>query len=557
MMETIHTDVVVLGGGAAGARAAIEAAKGARVAVLSKGIVGSSGITPLAFTGYSAFTGGDPADSPETHIADITAGGRYLSDPRLVETMARAGRETVQDLIRFGVRFAKDGENLLLQLMPGNSFPRCLKIVGAGPGFMQALARTVGSTPGVTLFPDAYATNIFLADGCAVGVGVLDARTGEFRLFTAGALVLATGGCEQLWPRTDCPPESTGDGYAMALRAGAELVDMEQQLFYPTIAVHPAPVRGLEISYERCLRPGGGGQLVNGLGQPFFQAETFPTRDQLSNLIYQEIAAGRAAPHGGVYLDLLGAQDWLKEELPRTLACFSRLVHFGIDIREQRLEVAPGAHTSLGGVRIDEKAATTVPGLFACGEVAGNVHGANRLAGHALLDTQVFGIAAGRSAAEYAGKNRREEPGPVLVREEQARVLSLRSGARGSARPFEIARWLRGIMDSHVTSGRTAAGLQAALQEIRAMRTTELPHMQVAGPERFNNDWLEALELSNMLDAAEVVVRSALARDETRGTHTRSDCPWTRDEPQHVVIRSTQDGLTVCQQPVRPLGREG
>lgn len=553
--EMIRTDVLIVGGGAAGARAAIEAAKRRKVALLCKGSIGWSGITPLAFTGYSAYTGTIAEDSPAVQMADVLKGGYYLAEPKLVRAMVEAGRQTVQDLVDYGVRFVRERDGFLVQIMPGNTYPRCLRIKGEGASFMEALAKRVQHLSNVTLFPDMYVTQILRSDGRAVGATALDARTGTLRVFISNAVILAAGGCEQLWPHTDCPPESTGDGYAMALRCGAELVDMEQQLFYPTIALYPEPIRGLEISYERCLRVGGGGQLINGQGDVFFRAETFPTRDQLSNLIYQEIAAGRATPHGGVYLDLRGAQSWLKEELPRTLAPFARLVYFGLDPRGSLLEVAPGTHTSLGGVRIDEQACTNIPGLFACGEVAGNTHGANRLAGHALLDTQVFGMIAGASAVAYAESNPFLEPRATDIRDERDRVMSVYGKKGTDYRPFELAKQIRQLMGETVGFGRHQQALEKTRNGLNALRHTYLADVKVAGPQPFNNDWLEALEVANMLDTAELVTFSAMARKETRGTHVRRDCPWTDSNPYHVVVRSQSGTLDVCLDPVG--GREG
>jgi fumarate reductase (CoM/CoB) subunit A len=546
----LAADVAVIGAGSAGVRAAIETAKqGVNVLVFSKGPLGKSGITPLIFSGYTAVTGTVAEDTPEQHWEDTVTAGYHLCDQELVWAMVSDGPQTVKDLEVFGLRFRKDGEQYWFwPIAPGMAYPRMLYITGGGPAYMRALGNELAKHSSVRLIEDAIVTKILKTDGRVSGLVAIDSRVGNLLLVSCKAVVLATGGCGQVFPYTDCPPESTGDGYSLALEVGAELVDMEQQLFYPTVMIHPRAVFGLEITYEAYLRPGV--RILNGRGEEFLSSGAYPTRAEFANAIFREISSGRGTEHGGVKIDLSGCPSEGKQEIADLLPAFKRLLDCGIDIRKEPLEVAPGAHTTLGGVRIDENTRTKVPGLFACGEVAGNVHGANRLAGNALLDTQSFGQRAGKAALEYTADMGFPPQSPDVEMELEG-TGSLKPGSAGDARPIEIKRQIHNLMWKLVGLRRERSKLEKALRELERLEGTG---MTIAPGQQYNYEWMEAFETAHMFKVARAIVLGCLARGESRGTHFREDFPEASSEPvRHTVVSMRDETMLSAHTPVRVL----
>jgi len=546
MHERVEVDVLVIGGGGAGARAAIEAQSlGASVALVCKGPIGKSGTTPQAWPSYeAAFGAGDRRDTPEIHFQDTVREGRLLGDENLIWALASEARERVLDLERYGVRFEKKGDQFLQVHHPGQTYPRCLVIKGGGYGLISGLLKELRRRSGIKLLPDVMVTRLLLAEERVVGATALNLRDGSFTRFCAKATVLSTGGYEQLWHTTDTAADTTGDGVALAYRVGAELVDMEMMLYYPAIMVHPQELAGTLVQYEGLLGPLYiAGRLLNGLGQDLLPPGPLPVRDILTRLMFDEIRQGRGTAHGGLYIDITNSPRSSAEinallERLRSLP-FNNLKDLGIDVKTTSIEVAPGAHYTLGGVHIDERGRTTVPGLYAAGEITGNVHGANRLSGNALAETQVFGARAGRSAAqEAAGLAALSEPDPLEVEDELQKVRSLISPKRDGLRPLHLKRKLKRLMEHQVGMPRHRQGLAEALAEIRRLGREDLPRVQAAGPRVFNNEWREAIEVDLMLDAAEAVVTSALLRTESRGHHQRSDYPDASDEwLQHTAVK--------------------
>lgn len=550
--ENLKTDVLVVGLGSAGPQAAIKAARsGVSVLILGKGPLGKSGITPLIHSGYTAVTGAVPEDSIESHFKDIVVSGKYLCDQNLAEAMAEGGPRSVADLESYGVRFKREGGGYFLwPPLPGMSHRRMLYVERGGAGFTGGLRREVKKYPNIRVIQNALVTKILLRDGAACGAIVLDLREGIPLAIGAKAIVLATGGCEQIWEYTDCPPESTGDGLALAYEAGAELVDMEQQLFYPTIMVYPDYVRGLEIAYEAFV--GTKVRLLNGRGDELTPPGEFPTRDELSNLMYREVSEGRGTEHDGIHVDLSLCTDSEKEVISNLVPGTKRLREFGIEIKERALEVAPAAHFTLGGIWIDEDCRTSVPGLFACGEVAANAHGANRLAGNALLETIVFGGVAGERAAAEAKAGEPIEPDGKIIREELQRLSSIMEPKKRSLRPFLLKRNLRKMVWEKIGLIRERERLLEAIDMLGALRD-DLSRVDAPSLLEYNYDLIEAEESKNVLHVAEMVARASLFREESRGTHFRKDFPHldNRKWIKHTKISRKGDEMLLSSAPVK------
>jgi succinate dehydrogenase/fumarate reductase flavoprotein subunit len=549
--ELLETDVLVIGGAGAGARAAIEAQDhGAAVAMLSKGPVGRSGTTPQAWPSFeAAFGAADPRDTPQVHFEDTVREGRLLGDENLVWAMASEAPDRVVDLESYGVRFEKEDGRFVQVHHPGQTYPRCLIIKGGGYGLGAGLRREVRRRSEIDVLPDVMVTRLLLGDGRVVGATGLNLRDGSFVEVRAKATVLATGGYEQLWETTDTAHDTTGDGLALAYRAGAELVDMEMVLYYPTVIVHPQELAGTLVQYEGLLRPTYvAGKLLNAEGEEFLPPGPLPVRDVLMRLMFDEIKEGRGTDHGGLYIDITSSPkssdeiDALLRKL-RSLP-FNNLKDLGIDVKTSRIEVAPGLHFSLGGVHITERGETTVPGLYAAGEITGNVHGANRLSGNALAETQVFGARAGRFAArEAASLSQLARAHPDEVEAEAQKIEALFSRKRDGVRPLELKAEVKALMERYVGVPRDRDGLNRALAELHRLEREVLPRIHAIGPRAFNNEYREALEVSLMLDTAKAVVVSALLREESRGHHQRSDYPEARGEwLKHTAVRQGDEG---------------
>jgi len=409
-VDRIHTEVLVIGGGAAGLTAALAARKlGARVLLVCKGSSGRSGNTPMAEGAIQACF--RPDDSPGQHARDTLASGRRLSRGSLVSAMAERAPGCIRELEALGVEFRKEADGAFFQYVSaGITAPRSLWILGGGPGLSLPLLRAARER-GVTLMDDLMATRLLTGAAGAGGACGINLRTGAFTVLEAAAVVLATGGNEELYSLSDAALDATGDGAALAWHAGAELVDMEFIQFFPHSLVHPASLRGVIVPEEVYFPEFGGGRLTDGAGARFAhrydpERAEFTTRDVLARAILAEVAGGRGGAHGGVFIDL---RECRRERLVEMIPALHRyLLANGVDVFAQPLEVAPSAHYQCGGIRIDESAATRIPGLFAAGECTGGIDGANRLASNALAEAVSFGAIAGEGAARHAaGADRR------------------------------------------------------------------------------------------------------------------------------------------------------
>ncbi len=549
--RVIEKDVLVVGTEAAGAVAAITASEGADVLMVTKAVMAKSGVTIMAVATYSApFADGD---SPETTLKDTIIGGRFLNDQKLANIFAREAADTVKLLEGFGVRWAKDGDRFKQLQMPGHTYERgCYThpIGTTGRQITRALAKE-SQRRKIQLLNDTLITDILVENGRAVGATAIDLQNGDFLVIKAKCVVLATGGGMEVYKGNCAAREATGDGYAMALRLGLPLRDMEFVQYFPTIMIWPTRLFGQQTPTR--LRYELNARLLNFYGERFMRRYDpvrmeLSTRDVVARAIQTEVKQGRGTEHGGVYLDV--------SHLPRKVidAAIERLypgydfggiklLEEGIDIREEPFEVAPGAHFFMGGIVADEWGEVGLPGLLACGEVVGGVHGANRLGGSALSEMSVFGRRAGIRAAEYAAaQDRFVEPSEAQVREKRDRVEAIRTRTSG-VRPLDVRHEIQQIMWNNVLALRDKTTLTTAVQKLSAIRAEKLPRLALSSSTRaYNLEWMVALEAEFMVDVSESIARAALARQESRGAHYRADFPAEDNEKWLRSIFVRQEG---------------
>ncbi len=548
--DVYQTDVLVIGGGGAGARAAIEAKKhNVDVLVVVKGLFGRSGCTVMAEGGYNAAFGFlDKEDNEQYHFEDTVIGGRYLNNQRLVEILVTQAKKRIIDLERFGGAFDRIAPDKLAQrYFGGQRFRRTVhKGDRTGHEMMFALKEEV-TRLNVDILEEVAITNLLTYEGKVVAATGLDLIHGRFLLFRAKAFVIATGGAGRLYSITTNPFQKTGDGYALAFRAGAELVDMEMVQFHPTGMVFPLSSRGLLVT--EAVR-GEGGKLYNSLGERFmarYDAEKMElsTRDVVTRSIFREIQEGRASKHGGVYLDISHLPDETIEQKLGTM--LKQFLDVGIDIRRQPMEVSPTAHHFMGGIRINEECRSSISNLFACGEASGGVHGANRLGGNSLAETQVFGAIAGEYAAREAKKHSYGDINYEALDREHDRIYRFEEGE--GILPYELKARLQDTMWQKVGIIRTEESLKEALTEIEKIRQ-EVSSIKVEKGLRYNLELLAAVDLENMLLVAEIITRAALLRKESRGAHFRRDYPkedkrWLKN----IILSKVNGGIDIRTEP--------
>ncbi len=534
-METVETDVLVIGNGGAGLRAAVEAHRAdVRTLVVARTILGKAHTT-MAEGGYNAALGNrDPTDSIDSHFQDTVVEGAFLNDQRLVRMLVDEAPDRIYDLEEFGAVFDRTLEGKIAQRpFGGQSHPRtCYVGDETGHEMIMALAEEVRRSK-VQHMDEVLVTRLLTNQGSCVGAFGIEMKTGRYLVLRSRSTVLALGGAGQVYRVTSNPDESTGDGYALAYEIGAELMDMEQVQFHPTGMVHPESAKGILVT--EAVR-GEGGHLRNIRGERFMeryspkQMELSP-RDVVARAIYSEIQEGRGTPRGAVYLDISHKDPKAVEaKLPRMVKQFR--VFADMDITKVPMEVAPTAHHFMGGVKIrpEDNRSTTVQGLFLAGENEAGVHGGNRLGGNALAETQVFGARAGRYAAAHARLAPHLEPAPEEVAREEARLDSL---FREGERPQAIKRDLRELMWAKVGIVRNEADLSQALEGIRVL-SKRAQGIGVVGGKRYNPEWFDAVCVRSMLTVSEAIVRSAMMREESRGAHFRSDFP-NRDDANWFV----------------------
>lgn len=525
--ETHSFDVLVIGAGGAGLRAAIEAsANGVSVGLVTKSLLGKAH-TVMAEGGMAAALGNvDPADGWQPHFRDTVRGGKYMGNWRMAQLHAQEAPDRVRELETWGAVFDRTPDGRILQRAFGGHTYRRLAHVGDRTGL--ELIRTLqdkGVHSGIDVFMECTMTHL-LKDGDRVaGAFGYWRESGRYVVFRAKAVILATGGIGKAYKVTSNSWEYTADGHAMALRAGAELIDMEFIQFHPTGMVWPPSVKGILVT--EAVR-GEGGHLLNNKGERFMKnydpkRMELSTRDIVAKAIYTEVKEGRGSPHGGVFLDITHREaDYIKRKLPSMYHQFKELGD--VDITKQPMEVGPTTHYTMGGVRVhpETQESTTVPGLFACGEVSGGLHGGNRLGGNSLSDLIVFGARAGLFAAELAKRETHlPDVDPEYVKRLGAEVAAPFE-RESTETPYQVHAELQELMQSKVGIVREAQGLKEALVALdrladRAKRT------RVDGSRQYNPGWHLSHDLINMIDVSKMVTHCALQREESRGGHTRLD----------------------------------
>jgi succinate dehydrogenase / fumarate reductase flavoprotein subunit len=555
-MERHSYDVVVVGAGGAGLRAAIAAHdKGARTAVICKSLLGKAH-TVMAEGGIAAAMGNVwPQDNWQVHFRDTMRGGKLLNHWRMAELHAKEAPERVWELEQWGALFDRTPDGLISQRdFGGHRFAR-LAHVGDRTGLeMIRTLQQHAVALGVDVFMECTITHL-MKDGDRIsGAFGYRRQSGDFLVLDTPAVVLATGGIGKSWKVTSNSWEYTGDGHALALRAGATLVNMEFVQFHPTGMVWPPSVRGILVTES--VR-GDGGILKNSNGErfmfnyipEFFKQETADNieeadrwyddknnrrppellpRDEVARAINSEIKAGRGSPHGGVFLDIASRRspEYIQKRLPSMYHQFKELA--GVDITKEAMEIGPTCHYVMGGVEVDpDSAMSRVSGLYAAGEVAGGMHGANRLGGNSLGDLLVFGKRAGEYAAEYARSMGALRPKVSDAEIEAASVEALAPfTTEGGENPYTVHQELQDVMQDLVGIIRTESELIGAIEDVNALRN-RIDKLSVEGPRRFNPGWNLAIDLRNMLLVSEAVAMAALERKESRGGHTRDDYPMT------------------------------
>jgi len=540
--ETHDHDVLIIGAGGAGLRAALGAlAQGAKVGVVCKSLLGKAH-TVMAEGGIAAAMANvDSADDWRTHFRDTMRGGKLINNWRMAQIHAQEAPERVRELEQWGALFDRTEDGQILQRAFGGHTFRRLCHVGDRTGLeMIRTLQDRGVQLGIDVYMECTITCLLKDGDRVVGAFGYWREQGRFVVFRAKSIVMATGGIGKAWKITSNSWEYTGDGMALAYGAGAELMDMEFVQFHPTGMVWPPGVQGILVT--EAVR-GEGGVLRNKLGQRFMEnydakKMELSTRDVVARAIYTEVREGRGTEHGGAYLDISQKPaDYVKKKLPSMYHQFKELAD--VDITKGPMEVGPTCHYMMGGIRVDaESAKASVAGLFAAGEAAAGLHGANRLGGNSLSDLLVFGRRAGLAAAEHSNKipTTAIDSGQI---EEAAREMLSPFERKDGESPYAIHRDLQETMQNLVGIFRNKEDLIRGLEELEKLKE-RAGRLSVEGSRLFNPGWHLAQDLKAMLTVSEAVTRSALAREESRGAHSRIDHPSldpTWGTKNNVIVR--------------------
>ena len=557
--ETHEHDVLIIGAGGAGLRAAIEAlTQGARVGVVSKSLLGKAH-TVMAEGGIAAAMANvDHADSWKTHFRDTMRGGKMVNNWRMAQLHAQESPDRVRELEQWGALFDRTPTGDILQrAFGGHTFKR-LCHVGDRTGLeMIRTLQDRGVQMGIDVYMECTVVRLLKDGDRVVGAFAYWREQGRFVLLKAKAVVIASGGIGKAWPITSNSWECTGDGMALAYEAGADLLDMEFVQFHPTGMVWPPGVQGLLVT--EAVR-GEGGILRNKLGERFMEKYDpkrmeLSTRDLVARSIYTEVKEGRGTEHGGAYLDIsYKPAEYVKKKLPSMYHQFKELAD--VDITKGPMEVGPTCHYMMGGIRVDaETAASSLPGLFAAGEAAAGLHGANRLGGNSLSDLVVFGRRAGLAAAAFAAKAAPAAIDAAQVGDAERAMLAPFDRGDGE-NPYTVHRDLQKVMQNLVGIFRTAEDLATALVELQKLKA-RAAKVRVEGSRLFNPGWHLSRDLQCMLTVSEAVALSAQARKESRGAHSRIDYPNADDKvwgkQNNVISRGGDGGMNLRQMPVKEM----
>jgi len=587
--DTYDYDVLVIGAGGAGLRAAIEAAaNGVSVGLICKSLLGKAH-TVMAEGGIAAaLSNVDERDSWKVHFADTMRGGQYLNDWRMAELHAKEAPDRVRELEAWGALFDRTKDGRILQRnFGGHKYPR-LAHVGDRTGLeMIRTLQDHGIHQGISVHMECTIVTLLKTGDHVSGAFGYEREKGQFKLFRAKAVIIATGGIGRAYKITSNSWEYTGDGHSLAYHAGAELMDMEFVQFHPTGMIWPPSVRGILVTEG--VR-GEGGILVNKENKRFMfdeipelyrnqtadneeegwkytqgdRAARRPpellTRDHVARCIVREIKEGRGSPHNGVFLDiswikqkLPNATEHIKKKLPSMYHQFKKLAD--IDITKEPMEVGPTTHYMMGGIRVDaDTQMSTVPGLFAAGEAAAGLHGANRLGGNSLSDLLVFGKRAGEFAAKFAKENKQGDIDEQEIKKVAGNVLEPFGRTEGG-NPYEVQYDLQEMMQNLVGIVRKDDELMKAIDELKKLwgRYTKV---KVIGNREYNNGWHTALDLQNLLTVSEAITRSAIERKESRGAHFSEDHP-DKDEKSakfnHIIYKGEDGQMQLRREPIREM----
>jgi succinate dehydrogenase / fumarate reductase flavoprotein subunit len=558
--ETREHDVLIIGAGGAGLRASLEAlAQGASVGVVCKSLLGKAH-TVMAEGGIAAAMANvDTADDWKTHFRDTMRGGKFLNNWRMAQLHALESPDRVRELEQWGALFDRtESGDILQRAFGGHTFKR-LCHVGDRTGLeMIRTLQDRGVQQGIDVYMECTVTRLLTDGGRIAGAFAYWRETGRLIIFKAKSIVIATGGIGKAWRVTSNSWEYTGDGMALAYEAGAELMDMELVQFHPTGMVWPPGVQGILVT--EAVR-GEGGILRNKLGERFMEKYDpkrmeLSTRDVVARSIYTEVKEGRGTEHGGAYLDISQKPaEYVKKKLPSMYHQFKELAD--VDITKGPMEVGPTCHYVMGGIRVDaETAESTVPGLFAAGEAAAGLHGANRLGGNSLSDLLVFGRRAGLAAAQHAKRVSAPSIDNLQIESAEKELLSPFSNS-GTESPYAVHRDLQEAMQNLVGIFRTQEDLQKALVELEKLKA-RAASAGVEGSRLFNPGWHLSYDLKSMLTVSEAVTQSALARMESRGAHSRIDFPkldplW---EKKHNIIVKEAGAMKRRESPVEEMPGE-
>jgi len=559
-LERHDYDVVVVGAGGAGLRAAIEAHEaGARTAVVCKSLLGKAH-TVMAEGGIAAAVGNvDPDDSWRQHFIDTMRSGKFINNWRMAEIHAKESPDRVYELEQWGALFNRTPEGKISQRPFGGHTHRRLAHVGDRTGL--ELIRTMQEKTLATdakVYMETTITKLLKRDGRVVGALAYTRESGKFVHLKAKAVVVATGGWGRIFKVTSNSWEGTGDGVVLSYDAGAELVDMEMMQFHPTGMVWPPGVRGLLVTEG--VR-GEGGLLRNSEGKRYMEnydakKMELSTRDVVARANYTEVQEGRGSEHGGVYLDIthLGYEGIMKK-LPTMYEQFKNLAD--IDISREPMEVFPTVHYTMGGIKVDsETCATNVSGLFAAGECAGGLHGANRLGGNSLSDLLVFGRRAGMGAAEYVEDSVHStevEEGDVET--EMVRVLEPLEKQGDGESPYLMQQELQEAMMEHANLMRNEESLQEGLEKILEVKE-RVPNVKAQGSTLFNPGWHASQDIRYLTQISEIILRTALERKERRGAQWRLDYDGPSDELgkiNFIVTKGEQGEIDIERREITPM----
>ncbi|WP_409200161.1 fumarate reductase (CoM/CoB) subunit TfrA [Methanobrevibacter sp. DSM 116169] len=534
--KIIKSDVLIIGSGGAGSRAAIEVSnQGLRPLIVSKGLSFKSGCTGMAEGGYNAvFSSVDPDDTKETHYNDTLKGGGFLNDKHLIEILVDESPDRLIDLENFGALFDRMNTCQINQRpFGGQTFKRtCFQGDRTGHEIITSLKEEIIKR-NIETIEEVMITSLVLSKNSrkvigAIGLNLKDSTT---IFFQAKSVILASGGAGQLYPVTSNTFQKNGDGFAIGYDIGADLIDMEEIQFHPTGMVFPESKKGVLVT--EAVRAEGG-ILLNNKNERFMrkydERGELATRDVVARSIYQEIIEGRGTENGGVYLDISHLDDDLIDEKLETMV--SQFDDVGVDIKNEPMEVAPTAHHSMGGIRINDKGESTISNLYAAGEVTGGVHGANRLGGNALADTQVFGKRAGEFAS-YNAQNQDYEINEEMIIKEENRINSLFK--KGLFKPSDVKNQIKELMWEKVAIIRNEETLKEALEELQTIEKDMLD-FNIPDNKQYNTELENALEVINMVKIAIIIVKSAIIRRESRGAHFRSDFPETKKEWEKSIV---------------------